>query len=333
MKDVAKLAGVSSTTVSFVINDVANSNIPAETQARVLAAVEELQYRPNVMARGLRAQRTHTIGFLSDEVASTPFAGRIIQGAQELAWEHNYLLLLINTGTNRSMKEAAVETLLDRQVDGIIYATMYHRQVNPPEQLNQVPTVLLDCFAEDRAFPSVVPADVQGARDATSYLLARGHRRVAFINDIELVPAQIARLQGYKEALAAFDVPFQDQLVCMGHSDPRGGYECGKALLSRPDRPTALFCFNDRMAMGVYDAARELGLSIPHDVAVVGYDNHEIIAAHLQPPLTTMQLPHYEMGTWAVKKLLQLIGGEEPADAVRPIQHLIQCPIIERASV
>ncbi|HYN86924.1 MAG TPA: LacI family DNA-binding transcriptional regulator, partial [Ardenticatenaceae bacterium] len=166
MKDVADQAGVSPTTVSFVINDVPNANIPEETRSRVFDAIKQLGYRPNALARGLRARRTHTIGFISDEVASSPFSGQIIAGAQATASDYEKVLLLVNTGGNPDLKETAVETLLERQVDGIIYATMYHRVAQPPAALREAPAVLLDCYVEDRSLPSVVPDEAQGARTA-----------------------------------------------------------------------------------------------------------------------------------------------------------------------
>ncbi|MBK7219729.1 MAG: LacI family DNA-binding transcriptional regulator [Candidatus Promineofilum sp.] len=332
MQDVANRAGVSRTTASFVINNVNGAGIPEETRQRVWDAVKELGYRPNAIARGLRSAKTSTIGFISDEVATSPFAGEIIHGAQDRAWEDEMLLLLVNTGGNQAMKRVAVETLLQRQVEGIIYATMYHREVHPPESVRHVPTVLLDCFVADASLPSVVPDEVDGGRRATELLLARGHRRIGFINNFDPVPATLGRLAGYKQALAAYGLPFDERLVVEGESLARGGHDCALELMQRPERPTALFCFNDRMAMGAYDALRKLGLSIPDDVAVMGFDNQEIVAAHLYPALTTMELPHYQMGQWAIGELLRLIAHGEPADAP-PVQHKIACPVIERDSV
>ena len=331
MKDVARLAGVSPTTVSFVINQSTHSNIPEETQERVWDAVRELDYRPNAMARGLRAQQTHTIGFISDVVATTPYAGQMIQGAQDLAWQHGYLLLLISTGGNRQMEETGVEMFLERQVDGIIYATMYHRAVTPPDAIDNVPTVLLDCFVEDHSLPSVVPDEVRGGREAIEHILARGHRRIGFVADDSTVPAQVGRLQGYQIALQGYGIEFDPSLVVAGQSTPAGGYNAAMTLLQQENPPTALFCFNDRMAMGVYNAARKLGLSIPDDLAVVGFDNQELIVSYLDPPLTTMHLPHYEMGQWAVEHLLHTIAAPDTQDAAQ--QHRIDCPLIERASV
>ncbi len=334
MKDVARLAGVSQTTVSFVLNNVTDANIAQETQDRVWKAVKELGYRPNAIAQGLRAQRTHTIGFVSDEIATTPYAGFMIQGAQDLAWQHDNIILLVNTGGDAKMKEASVNIMLDRQVDGIIYATMYHREAHPPEAVKQVPTVLLDCFVADQTLPSVIPDEITGGREATLHLLQKGHRHIGLITDISNVPAKHGRLQGYKEALASYQIPFDETLVATGESQTKGGYDAAMQLMQQTNKPTAIFCYNDRMAMGAYDALRKLGLSIPADVAVIGYDNQELIAAHLYPALTTMKLPHYEMGQWAVKHLLELIENPQQANeqSQKPIQQLLTCPLIERES-
>jgi LacI family transcriptional regulator len=331
MKDVADLAGVSRTTVSFVINNRPDANIPQETRDKVLTAVTQLGYRPNALAQGLRGQQTHTIGFISDEIATTPYAGNMIQGAQDLAWEHNNIILLVNTGNNQDMKKTAVDVMLQRQVDGIIYATMYHREVHPPESLKQVPTVLLDCFDANHAFPSVVPDEVLGGRQATEYLLQKGHRRIGFICDFSPVQAKFGRLQGYQEALAKYGVDYNPDIVREGESLTSGGYKAAMEIMQQPDPPTALFCYNDRMAMGAYDVLRKLNLSIPDDVAVVGFDNQELIAGHLYPALTTMQLPHYDMGKWAAQHLLHLIQHPE-ARQETAVQHIMPCPLIERES-
>ena len=333
MKDVAQLAGVSRTTVSFVLNGKPHSNIPEATQARIKDAVKQLGYRPNILAQGLRSSRTNTIGFISDEVATTPYAGQIILGAQEQAWQHNNLLLLINTGSDKAMKRVAVETLLDRRVDGIIYATMYHREVSPPDAIREVPTVLLDCFTAERSYPSVVPDEVNAAYDAVTYLLEKGHRRIGFIRVEPTIPASVGRLEGYQQALNDYDIPFDPKLVWAGGEGVQaGGYTGTMTLMQQENRPTAIFFFNDRMAMGGYDALRSLGLSIPSDVAIIGFDNQEIIAADIRPALTTMQLPHYEMGQWAIEHLLSLINN--PAtEKKKPAQQLITCPLIVRDSV
>jgi LacI family transcriptional regulator len=330
MNDVAKLADVSQTTVSFVVNDTPNVNIPQETRQRILSAIRELGYRPNAMAKTLRMRRSQIIGFVTDEILTSPYAGKIIQGAQDAAGAARKILLLANTGGDPELEKADIETLLEHQVDGIIYATMSHRVVEPPESFYEIPSVLLDCYSEDRTLPSVVPDEVKSALIATKLLLQKGHRRIGFINCFEDVPAVKGRFEGYKQALEVYDVPFIEDFVCSGESNADSGYEGAMQLMQLPSPPTAIFCFNDQVAMGVYAALRELCLEIPKDVAVMGVDNLEIIAAFLRPGLSTMELPHYQMGQWAVNYLLEHIENNQRP---RPVQHTIECRYIERASV
>jgi len=326
--DVARLAGVSRTTVSLVIKG--NPDIPAETKERVMVAISELGYRPNPAVQNLPTQRSGILGFVSDEIVTTPYAGKIFEGAQDTAWKQGKILLLANTKNDPQLQAAALDMMMERQVEGIIYATFYHRPVTPPDLLWEIPSVLLDCFVPDRSLPSVVPDEVAGGHKATSVLLEKGHKRVGFLNNQDPIPATSARMEGYQAALAAHGIPFDPALVTSDSSDPDGGLRSAQTLMQLPDPPTALFCFCDRMAMGAYYALRQLNLSIPENVAVMGFDNQETIAAHLKPGLSTMELPHYEMGKWAFNYLLEQINHEGDT---HPVQHTIECPYIERASV
>jgi LacI family transcriptional regulator len=329
MADIARQAGVSRTAVSFVLNNHASAaSIPAETRDRILEAAKQLSYRPNLAAQVLHTNQTHTIGFITDEIATTPHAVNIIRGAQDAAWAHGKLLLIVNTGADATVKEAAIEMMLGRQVEGIIYAAMYHQEVALPPNIHEGSAVLIDCFSADRSLPSVVPDELQGGRTATEVLLNKGHRRIGFLNNVDPIPATFGRLEGYKQALSAYNVPFDENLVRFHVGDSRGGYRGTLELLQLPEPPTAIFCFRDAMAMGVYDALRTLGLSVPNDVAVMGFDDQELIAAQLSPPLSTIQLPHYQMGQWAVEFLLEHAG-----EALPPVQHTLDCPYIERESV
>ncbi len=328
MKDVATRASVSRTTVSLVLSNAPGANIPEETRRRIWNAANELGYRRNVLARSLRTSRSGQIGLISDFIATTPYAGNIVAGAQAAAWAHGMMLLLVDTEGQPEIEARAADTMLASQVEGIIYATMWHRPVEIPTQLRETPAVLLDCFDLNGAFPSVTPDEVSGGRTATQYLLRKGHRRIGLINNQDQVPATIGRFTGYCDALAAHGIAFDEQLVACGPIS-NGGYDCAMALMRLPDPPTALFCFNDHMAMAAYDALRKFGLRIPQDVAVVGFDNMEIIAAYLYPALTTMQLPHYDMGVWAVEHLLEQCSADEEVPIV---QHKLPCPLVERAS-
>lgn len=332
MQDVANLAGVSRTTVSFVINNVVEGNIPPETQQRVWDAVAQLGYRPNAVARNLRSQRTQTLGFISDDIATSPFAGQMIQGAQDCALENDKLLLLINAGYSASLQSKAAVALVERQVEGILYASMYHRQIELPEPAREVPVVLLDCFSSDGFLSSVVPDEVRGGFDAIEHLIANGHKRIGMLNNVDDIPAASGRLEGYKKALQTHLIPFDSALVVAGASDPGGGYECAMNLLQQSDRPTALFCFNDRMALGAYQAAADRNLAIPRDLSIVGFDNQETLAPWLRPALTTMQLPHYEMGRFAVEELLRQISSPD-ISSTHSVHRRVYCPLVVRESV
>jgi LacI family transcriptional regulator len=327
--DVARLAGVSPTTVSFVLNDVTGRVISERTRTRVRASARELRYRPNAAAKLLRTNRSHAIGFITDEIASTPFAGDIIKGAQEAAWAEGKILLIVNTDKNQKIEESAVEMMLERRVEGIIYAAMYHRGVEPPPNSREVPVVLLNCYSEDGTWASVVPDEVSGGRTATEVLLRKGHRRVGFINLGPGLPATVGRLEGYERALEAHGLTFDDSLMTYGDGTASSGYQRAADLMRVTDPPTAIFCGNDPMAMGAYEAIKGWGLRIPEDVAVVGFDNQELIAAQLRPALSTIALPHYEMGRWAVNYLIE----QTQHGAIKPVQHTIAYPYVGRESV
>jgi LacI family transcriptional regulator len=332
MYDVAQRAGVSQTTVSFVVNDVPNITIPEQTRERIWEAIKELGWRPNAMARGLSQRRSHTIGFISDEIATSSHAGKTIQGAQDAAWAADKMLLVINTSGDRRLEERGIEMMLERQVEGLIYATLFHHAIVPPSINSDIPLVLVDCFDAARSLPSIVPDEVQGGRTATEALIQRGHRRIGLVNNSDPIPARDGRLAGYKAALAAAGIPFDPTLIgsAPSPSTAASGYRCAMELLAHPEPPTALFCFNDQMAMGAYDAAKQRGLRIPQDIAIIGFDNLEVVAEHLYPPLTTIELPHYAMGEWAIKYLL---GQISDTDASAAVQKLAPCRYIERMSL
>ena len=327
IQDIARRAGVGLGTVSRVLNG--QPNVSLQAQAAVRAAIDELGYRPSSAAQILRTNRTNTLGFITDTITSTPWAGQITAGAQATAWQHGKILLLVNTEGDAALQDAAVESMLERQVEGIIYATMYHREVTPPPNIQAVPTVLLDCFAADRSLPSVVPDDRCGGYRATEILIERGHRRIGYLNQIDPIVARTQRMEGYRAALADHGIEFDAALVVEGNSDANGAYVAMNDLLSRGVSLDSVFCFKDYMAMGAYEAIREHGLKIPRDIAVIGYDNQELIAAGLRPALSTMELPHYAMGVWAVRYLLE----DQPAVSGGPIQARLECPYVERESL
>jgi LacI family transcriptional regulator len=328
LRDVAEAAQVSPTTASLVLNGKTEAISP-ETQARVRRAAQELGYRPNAVAKSLRRRVTHTIAFVSDEIVTTPYAGAMIQGAQDVAHEHGYMLLLANTNNDPELEEQLIDALLDRQVDAAVYATMFHRIVDVPSSLQATPLVLLDARTTSGDSMSwIVPDETSGARAAVEHLVELGHRRIGFVNDVDGSVASFERRDAYRAVLAEHDLPVEDALEELADSSTAGGLVAATELLARDDRPTAVFCFNDRMASGLYIAAKRLGLDIPNDLSVVGFDNQLLIAEALDPPLTTVQLPHYEMGAWALRHLIGRLQGTIDT----PAQERAACPIVVRAS-
>ena len=328
MKDVAARAGVSQTTVSLVLSGKAGASIPEETQRRIRDAVAELGYRRNALAAGLRSRATDTIGFVSDFVSTTPHAAQMVQGAQDAAWKAGKILLMVSTQGDRDIERRVLDAVLARRVDGIVFAGMFHQVVTPPAALYEVPSILLDATSDDGLLSSVVPDEIGGAYNATRHLIAAGHRRVAYIQTLDDVPAAAMRLEGYRRAVESADLGFDLSLVVRSSEEPLHMADVTR-LLRRVDPPTAAFCFSDRMAAGVERVARSVGLELPTGLSLVGFDNQELVAALIDPPLTTMQLPHYEMGRWAVEHLLELIADPR----TEPVHHRMPCPLVERASV
>lgn len=333
IEDIAQRAGVSRGTVSRVLNNY--PSVSKDTRQAVLSVIEELDYRPNFSARHMRTNSSKLVGFglITDEVITTPYAVEMISGAQDTLWAQGKVMLVVNAGYGTPMTEASLEVLLERRVEGIIYATMFHREVELPQVISQSPIILANCFSKNREYPSAVPDEFGGGYAATNLLLRKGHRRIGFINlgtpvrGLPPLAAAAGRLNGYKAALEEFNVPFDSTLVKYTNQTPQVDFQLTKELMSLPDPPTAMFCGNDRAAMGCYNALTSRHLRIPYDVAVVGFDNHKTIAENLWPPLTTVQLPHYEMGKWAVDYLTSMTDT-----SIMPVQEQIACPLVERES-
>ena len=331
LKNVAEAAGVSAATASIVLNGRAEGRVSPEVANRVLATAKELNYRPNLTARSLRTQESKTIGLISDQIATTPFAGQMLAGAQDVAWRNGWLLLLINTEDDKNFEDAATKALIQRNVDGFIYASMYHREVSIPKTIADRQVVLLDCFDKAHAFDSVVPSEYKGGRVATEHLVANGHTKIAHITDSNNTVASPERLRGFKDVLTENKIAINDSYILkMPGSNSHEGYVMTQKLLALKNRPTAIFAYNDRMALGAYEAIQEIGLEVGKDISVIGFDNQPYFADALRPGLTTVQLPHYEMGAWAAQRMLNQLKNSESNE---PMQDQIDCALVVRNSV
>jgi len=328
MADVARAAGVSRTSVSFVLNDRTDVMIPDATRDRIHEAAAALGYRRNAAAQALAKQSTGWFGLVT-EIVTAPFAVDVIRGAQERAWADERFLLIAPSDDEPRMETRAIEKLLEQRVEGIIIAATWHRGIDVPDNARDVPCVLVNCFDKSGVLPSVVPDEVGGGRSAARVLLDAGHRRIGHITLRPGIPAQVGRLQGFRAELAEAGIALPDELVRHGDDNADSGYSAAHELLDLAEPPTAIFCGNDRMAMGAYDAVKERGLRISEDISIVGFDDQEILAAHMRPDLTTVALPFAEMGAAGVSMLTALTAG-------RPIDELhleIDCPLHLRSSV
>ena len=326
-QDVADLAGVSRTAVSFVINNKAKGSISDETQRRILEAAASLGYEPHPAARSLRTQRTHMIGLVTDRIASSPFAGHLLAGATERAQQRRYLVTVFESGGHPEREREGAQEFRRRRVDGLIYASMTLRDIAQVPQV-RLPIVLANCFVPDDRLPAIIPDDRRGGTDAADFLLGLGHRDVAMITG-EAAAAGPWRLEGFTSRLALAGVtPRIAQLP--DHWTIDAGYHAAYALLAdREHRPTAVFCVNDRVAAGAMLAAARLGLSVPGEVSLLGFDDQEELAPNLVPALTTFALPHRSMGEGAVDVLLALLDDV----GLPPVRQRLACPLVIRQSV
>jgi len=327
MADVGRLAGVSATTVSFVINASAGEVIRPETRQRVFAAVEELGYRPNRAAQGLRTRRSSMIGFIADEVAVESFVGSIITGAHDVAWRNGSVLMVINTMRSKAVTRAAFDNLADRQVDSIIFAAAGTRRVTLPASAAQTPTLLINCFSSGDSLPCVLPDEVGGGRMAARIALEAGHTRIAYLTGTPGVWATRGRLRGFREELRSAGLHTNDQVIRAGNYQADSGYQLTLALLAKPNRPTAILCGNDRMAIGALMALREKGVDVPREISLIGYDDHDPLVARLSPAITNVRLPFYDMGRWAAERIFA------PAADQVPPRTLLPCLPVLRESV
>ena len=324
MKDVAAHAGVSQSTVSFVLNGMEDMRIAAETRQKVLNAVADLGYRPRSAGRPPSAQSKRVIGFMLDEIATSPFAAISIDGAQDEARKHDALLEIVMTGGDPDYEAAVLRKWAADGVHGVIYGSILTRKAVPPDTLRRHRAVLLNCYDAAMRYASVVPAERRGGEAATKALLAEGYRKIAFISGEVWMDASCQRKEGFERAMRDAGQKLDPLLMRDGNFLPSGGRAATLDLLRAGPRPDAIFCANDLMAVGCFEALKELGERPGETVAVMGYDDQEI-AQHLSPALSTVVLPHREMGQWASAALL--------GDAADPTPHLrMECPLVLRAS-
>ncbi|MDO5720845.1 MAG: LacI family DNA-binding transcriptional regulator [Actinomycetaceae bacterium] len=331
LADIAQRAGVSTAAASLVLSGQYQGRVSEKRAESIRQIAEEMQYVRNDLAQGLRTKTTRTLGFVTDTVATTPYAVDMIAAATAEARAAGYLLMLIETGGDRRTLEDAFRNLRSRHVDGIAFAPMYHHEVALPEDSGS-DVIVVNGYPANRSITSAIPDEVQGAYDATTFLLDHGHRRIAYISESSSIDAGPLRIEGFRKAFETKNLPVSDDLIVHTETAYHDRIDAEVAALLRSHRPpTAFFCFNDATAMGVYRTAARLGLSIPHDISVVGFDNLELLATNVAPMLTTVQLPHRAMAQWGIQTLIEWHEGGLRQINGSPIRFA--CPLVVRDSV
>jgi len=323
IKDVARAAGVSINTVSRALN--AKPDVSPETRRQVLEVAKRLNYMPNKLARGLRSNRTGVIGVIVADIAN-PFFSAVVKGMGKAAKELGYSIILQDTGENYENEEEAIQIMISEQVDGLLITPVQteKRTIRILQESN-IPFVLVARHFSDADTDYVVADDVQGGYLATTHLIERGHEKIAFINGPSYNSSAIERFQGYKKALAEHDIELNEKLIRNGALTMEDGYTHGKALLMGHDsRPTALFTFSDFVALGAMKAVHEVGLRIPDDIAIVGYDDIAF-AFCLEVPLTTVRVLKRQLGEEAISVLEKKIDGQKRHSHLRiPVELVIR---------
>lgn len=343
IKDIAQECKVSAATVSNVLNG--RANVSAETRERILDVIEQRGYQPDYMARGLRKRKSNTIGVIAEDIGqfSTP---PILEGIMRCCEREGYQTMIQNLclyarwgdrwfdneSIFRDALERAVQKLLAIKADGLLYVAGHSRYIRYFADHTGIPTVMLYAFSQSQKVPCVVNDDVKGGYDMMRYLLSMGHRRIGILAGREDNLHTVRRLQGCRTALLEAGIVYDPQLVRYGNWERESGSLMADSLLRAQRDVTAVFCMNDKMAGGVYDYLNERGIRVGEDISVTGYDN-QIFAAYCSPPITTMEIDLYEIGTRGAQILVEKLQSADEERNEVILEEMIPGRLIERGSV
>lgn len=338
IKELSKIAGVSSATVSYVLND--SGNVGAETRERILRLAEEYGYKPNRIAKSLRTNKSNTIGVVVEDI-TVAFAPEVIRGISKYADDNGINIILNDLGLLAKIEykfekivdykkyiNDKIDLLISAQVDGIIYIGMHDRSIDHIVEEIRKPMVYVYCYTEDTEDVCVTYDNTDISYNIGELLIQKGHTKIAAICGTHESKPSYKRLCGFKKALYDQGIDVPNNYIKFGNWQSEEGYECARELLTLVDRPTAIFAFNDLMAAGVMKAARELNISVPDQLSIVGFDNREL-SYYLHPMLSTVKIPLEDMGWRANELLNDVIQGRIPNDR----KVMLPCSYIERESV
>ncbi|PRJ56738.1 MULTISPECIES: substrate-binding domain-containing protein [Haemophilus] len=303
MKDIARLAQVSTSTVSHVING--SRFVSDEIREKVMRIVAELNYTPSAVARSLKVRETKTIGLLVT-ATNNPFFAEVMAGVEQYCQQHQYNLIIATTGGDAKRLQQNLQTLMHKQVDGLLLMCGDSRFQADIELAISLPLVVMDWWFTELNADKILENSALGGYLATKALIDAGHRKIGIITGNLKKSVAQNRLQGYKNALSEAKIALNPHWIVESHFDFEGGVLGIQSLLTQSSRPTAVFCCSDTIAVGAYQAIQQQGLRIPQDLSIMGYDDIEL-ARYLSPPLSTICQPKAELGKLAVEALLQRI--------------------------
>jgi len=324
IKDIARLANVSTTTVSHVLNNT--RRVSDKLSDRVQTVIREIDYKPNAMARALRVHSSKTLGLIIPD-NSNPFFSEIALGAEDCAFRHGYSLFLCNSRHDSARESTYMTTLSTYAVDGLILSAV-------SDDLNQlsefvksgIPLVVVDRKLPVPDVEFIYSDHIEGAREATQHLVELGHRRIGIITGPTDVRPALDRIQGFEEVLNEHGIPIDPDLCILGDFQVESGRRAARKMMELSDPPTAVFACNDMMAIGALQTLRTLGFKVPEDVSLVGFDDI-FLASLLDPPLTTVAQSAYAIGEMAVASLIKRIDGSNklvPQDQSLPTDLIIR---------
>jgi LacI family repressor for deo operon, udp, cdd, tsx, nupC, and nupG len=321
MKDIARVAGVSLSTVSRALAD--SPRVKLETRLHLQRLAKEMGYEPSAIARGLATKRTHSLGVVVMDITDA-FVAELVRALDRAALDRGYSLILSHCGADPEREMAAIKLLRQKRVDAIIVADpRVAESYLPSLQESGVPVILVN----RRSYRYAVSTDnVSAARQAMEHLLRLEHRRIAYIGDVRNPEEDRERRAGYEQALTARGIPVEPALGVEGNGQPEGGRQAMMQLLSLPDPPSAIFCFNDLTAIGAMQAAQANSFHVPQDLSLIGFDDIHL-ASYLSPPLTTVGQPKERIAGLAVETALSLAEGKEP-----PTDRLLPGTLVIRGS-
>ncbi len=324
IKDIARAAGVSHSTVSRALHD--DPTISQETKARIALLAERMGYTPNAIGRGLVTRHTATVGVVVRTIAD-PFVAEVVQGIEETALTHGYTTILCNSNSEPDRELKTVRALREKRVDAVIVTSsrLGNLYMNHLREVG-VPIVLVNSQSASAYAHSVRIDDVLGGELAGRYLLNLGHRHIAYISGPAWTQASSLRLKGCRKALQADGLDLPEEWVLQGNGRADGGFAAAARLLKGGPPVSAVLCYNDVTAMGLLSALHEAGKRVPDDLSVIGYDD-VAMAAYLQPPLTTIAQPKYDLGKRAMEMALALMVGEAEVNDL-----LLPPTLVERKS-